>query len=165
MSRSLLEQLADQPPPEYVVVADVKAANTPGGTFTSGAWRTRDLNTLLVNPQGLASVAANQFTLAPGDWTIFVSAPANSVGRNQLRLLNVTTGDTEIATSMSGNAATALNTFTVWLVARAAFVVPTTFRVEHQGVVTANTIGFGGAANLGVNEMYTVVEAVRTRIA
>lgn len=28
-----------------VILQDQKAQNTDGGTFTSGAWRTRDLNT------------------------------------------------------------------------------------------------------------------------
>ena len=29
----------------YAIIADQKTQNTAGGTFTSGAWRTRDLNT------------------------------------------------------------------------------------------------------------------------
>ena len=29
----------------YAIIADQKAQNTAGGTFTSGAWRTRDLQT------------------------------------------------------------------------------------------------------------------------
>ena len=32
----------------YAIICDQKANDTDGGTFTSGAWRTRDLNTCLL---------------------------------------------------------------------------------------------------------------------
>ena len=34
----------------YAIIADQKAQNTPGGTFTAGAWRTRDLQTEVADP-------------------------------------------------------------------------------------------------------------------
>ncbi len=48
----------------YAIIADHKAQNTAGGTFTSGAWRTRDLNTEITDPDGIVSIASDQFTLA-----------------------------------------------------------------------------------------------------
>lgn len=38
------------------LVEDQKAQNTAGGTFTSGAWRTRDLNTIVSDPDNIISI-------------------------------------------------------------------------------------------------------------
>ena len=48
----------------YAVICDQKSNNTDGGTFTSGAWRTRDLNTELCEAEGLVSSSSNQFALS-----------------------------------------------------------------------------------------------------
>ncbi|SVB60040.1 uncharacterized protein METZ01_LOCUS212894, partial [marine metagenome] len=45
----------------YAIIADQKAQNTAGGTFTSGAWRTRDLNTEITDPDGIVSISSNEF--------------------------------------------------------------------------------------------------------
>ncbi len=55
---------------QMVVVVDEKAANTSGGTFTSGAWQTRTLNTLTVNDDGIASLSDDQITLPAGTYEI-----------------------------------------------------------------------------------------------
>ena len=34
---------------KYAIIADQKSSNTAGGTFTSGAWRVRDLNLSLIH--------------------------------------------------------------------------------------------------------------------
>mgnify|MGYP007000107383 len=39
----------------YAIIADVKASNGNGGTFTTGDWRTRDLNTEISDPDGIVS--------------------------------------------------------------------------------------------------------------
>ena len=53
----------------YAVVCDQKANNTDGGTFSNGAWRTRDLNREVCDDDGIVTVANNKFTL--GGWNIF----------------------------------------------------------------------------------------------
>ena len=45
----------------YVVVKDVKSTGAEGGTFTSGDWRTRDLNTVEGNSD-LVTLPSNAFT-------------------------------------------------------------------------------------------------------
>jgi hypothetical protein len=42
---------------------DSKAQNTAGGTFTSGADRTRDLNLIEHDDSHITSISSNQFTL------------------------------------------------------------------------------------------------------
>lgn len=151
---------AAQPFISFVHVEDQKAQNTAGGTFTTGAWRTRDLNTEVSDVDGLASLSLNQLTLAAGIWVIWVSAPANSVGRHQIRLQDLTAGapGTTLKAGSSEAAATALNTFRSVLVYRGAFTSPTVLEVQHQGAVTVNTIGFGSAANFTA-EVYTILKA------
>src|SRR5690606_21247003 len=48
---------------------DVKPSGTAGGTFTSGSWQTRDLNTI-EGDSSFVSLASNQFTLQPGTYHI-----------------------------------------------------------------------------------------------
>jgi hypothetical protein len=73
------------------IMEDQKASGINGGTFTSGAWRTRDLNTEVRDHYGLTSLAANQFTPTVAGWVEW-SAPACKIGVHQSRLFNVTDG-------------------------------------------------------------------------
>ena len=38
----------------HAIICDQKAGGTAGGTFTEGAWRTRDLNTEITDADGIA---------------------------------------------------------------------------------------------------------------
>ena len=48
----------------YALIADQKAQGTISGSFTSGDWRTRDLNTELSDADDIVSISSNQFTLS-----------------------------------------------------------------------------------------------------
>ncbi|MDP6587776.1 MAG: hypothetical protein QF535_24235, partial [Anaerolineales bacterium] len=74
----------------YAIIADQKTQNTAGGTFTSGAWRTRDLNTEIADPDGIVSISSNQFTLGAGSYLIRWGCPSYAVQRQQSRLYNTT---------------------------------------------------------------------------
>ena len=54
---------------------------TNGGTFTSGAFRTRDSNTEVADPDNIVSISSNQFTLGAGNYLIEASAPAYKSGK------------------------------------------------------------------------------------
>ncbi len=71
-------------------IRDEKAQNTGGGTFTSGAWRIRDLNTVKTNEIVGASLAANQITLPAGTYDIEWSAPGNACDLHQSKLYDIT---------------------------------------------------------------------------
>jgi len=75
--------------PLPIVLADEKPRGTHCGTFTHGAWRTRDLQTI-VDPfglvaAGLVALGNNRITLAPGKWILDARAPAINVGHHQCR--------------------------------------------------------------------------------
>jgi hypothetical protein len=75
-------------------VKDEKASGTAGGTFTSGAWQTRTLNTTSTNTMSGASLASNQITLPAGTFKAFYTGTAYQTAQNQTRLQNITDGST-----------------------------------------------------------------------
>ena len=141
----------------YAIIADQKAQNTDGGTFTSGAWRTRDLNTEIADPDGIVSISSNQFTLGAGSYLIRWSAPSYATARHQTQLYNVTT-TSAVAVGASSFTANADNVSTLSTgSARVVLTGNTIFEVQHRCQTTVATVGFGAGANFGV-EQFTAVE-------
>ena len=132
----------------YAIIADVKASNGDGGTFTTGAWRTRDLNTELSDEDSIVSISSNQFTLAAGSYLIIFSAPALRVNSHQLRLYNITSsaavqsGNVEYAASGSGKAGNTANGS-----ARVVISSSTVFEIQHRGGYTQSSYGFGAGTS------------------
>ncbi len=81
--RDNLDYLKDQWS-EYVHVRDQKSNSTHGGTFTSGAYRQRDLNQVVSNPSSLGSLASNELTLPAGTYFAIAWAPAYRVDGHKL---------------------------------------------------------------------------------
>lgn len=139
------------------IIEDQKAQNTDGGTFTSGADRTRVLNTLTYNRNTVvSSLASNQFTLPAGSWIINWCAPAYTVDRHQSFLYDITAGaevrrgSSEVAgaTGQGSNASTGM-----------ARVTPSgnnVYEIRHRCQSSVLTQGFGTAGNFGI-EVYTRV--------
>lgn len=142
-------------------LSDTKAQNTAGGTATTGSWFTRVLNTEDFDPNSIVSLAANEFTLAAGEYLIRWSAPALRVGAYQTRLYNVTGaavilyGSTEFSSSGAEYAATRSHG-----VARINISAATAYRIEQYVNTTQVTNGLGAAGNIA-NEVYTLVEIER----
>lgn len=143
----------------YAIICDQKASTTDGGTFTSGAWQTRDLNTEIADPDGIVSIASNQFTLSAGSYLIEAAAPAFGVNQHQLRLYNATTstagqvGMSVYARSTSGD----VNGETAFLSVRVTITGNTAFEIQDQCKNTRATTGFGVATDWG-DEIYTIVK-------
>jgi hypothetical protein len=64
---------------EFLHIQDRKASGSGGGTFTSGAFRTRDLNSVMTNTITGASLSTNRITLPIGTYFIEAMAPAQKV--------------------------------------------------------------------------------------
>lgn len=62
-----------------VIIEDRKSSGTAGGTFSSGDWRVRTLNTIVYNNGVLESLSSNRFKLPAGTYIIDWEAPANDV--------------------------------------------------------------------------------------
>lgn len=86
-----------------LIVKDVKISGTAAGTFSSGAWRTRDLNTVDRNEISGAVLASNQITLPAGRYTVEAYATAADGGSGTLHqaILYDTTGAAELVVGLS----------------------------------------------------------------
>lgn len=138
------------------IVYDSKASGTDGGTFTSGSWITRDLNTS-AGSCAFLSLAANQMTLAAGTYKIYASAPAREVDQHRIKVYNVTDavditplGSSELVGSTS--VAQTVSTANVYFSIAASKAI----EIRHQCTSTTLTFGLGRANNFGA-ETYTQV--------
>ena len=143
----------------YAVIADQKSQGTAGGTPpNTTAYNTRDLNTILTDPDTIVSISSNQFTLQAGTYLINASAPAYQAQRNQILIYNVTdstviavgTSEYQDSTEPVQTRSFAKNKTTI----SGAKV----FEVRHRITNAVSTYGFGVDANMGQAEIYTIVE-------
>jgi len=145
---------------KYVIIKDLKADTVSGGTFTLGAWRTRDLNTINTNITGV-SLAANQFTLPAGTYKILGVAPAYAVDNHKALLYNVSDASNEIlGSSTYGSNSDLVQASSI---IEGVFTIANTkiFEIRHRCTTTRATNGFGLACSLGVGEVYTQVEIIK----
>jgi hypothetical protein len=144
----------------YAVICDQKTQDTDAGTFSNGAWRTRDLNTEILDPDGIVTISSNQFTLAAGSYLIEWLAPAVRVGPHKARLYDVT-GDASV--QIGPNAFTSTDGGDATFAFGSARVTPAssnTYRIEHR-CEDGSALGysFGYRTNFpSTPEIYTVVK-------
>ena len=145
-------------PNGVLIVCDEKAAGTEGGTFTTGAWRTRTLNTIRAHGIPGASLAADQITLPAGVYYADFSAPAGVVGHHQTRLRDITNGLTLVV----GTTEYSWTTDSTWTrsIGRGRFFLSAAAVIElqHNCSVTKAANGMGNAANLGEVEVYAEIK-------
>ena len=141
----------------YAVICDQKASGTNGGSFTSGDWRTRDLNTELADADGIVSISSNQFTLGAGTYLIKWTCPSLRVNANQSRLYNATTAaEVSVGQSNYADSTNAVQNISVGS-ARVDLSGNTAFEIQHRCASTFTGDGFGTATSFGVC-IFTVVE-------
>ena len=151
------------PATNYFLATDTKPFSTAGGTFTSGAWRTRDLNTVGSNSITGASLSSNQITLPAGTYKVNAQAPACYVDHNQIMLWNVTdtaeliAGTPQIAPASGG-------AFNAWsyLVGEFDISGATVIELQHRCLTTKATDGFGIANNFSISNIYAIIEIWKT---
>ena len=145
----------------YAIICDQKTQDTDGGTFSSGAWQTRDLNHTIADPDNIVTIPASEdgFILQAGSYFIEVIAPSFGTNANVARLYNVTADSvTEYGSqSYSRSASGDLGESKSFVYARVTITGATTFRVEHRCSTSRTTNGFGVGHNFGP-EKYTVVK-------
>ena len=139
-------------------VQDQQAATTNGGTFTTGAWRTRVLNTAITNEITGASLASNQITLPAGTFYCDASAPAFEVDNHKAKLYNITTSaDILIGTTENANNAVAV-TNRSFVSGRFTLAAASVIELQHNCQSTKATTGFGLALGFSVVEVYSDIK-------
>ena len=142
-------------------VRDEKANNTAAGTFTSGAWRTRELNTIKTNEITGASLSSNQITLPTGTYYIKALVPAFNVSRHQAVLYNTTDSSFDlIGTSEFVSGGTGLSRS--FVNGRFTISAQKTFELQHQCETTDGGNGLGVKSTFGQVCVYAEVQIWRT---
>jgi len=140
-------------------VRDEKANNTDGGTFTSGAWRTRDLNTIKTNEITGASLSSNQITLPSGTYYIDAFAPVYNAARHQTALYNITDSAFQIIGTSEYIIGSVNKSF---VKGRFTISAQKTFELQHQCTTTESGDGLGVKTNFSQVCVYSEVQIWRT---
>lgn len=145
--------------PKYAKISDAQTGGVAGGTFTSGANRTRVLNTVDIDSQSILSLSSNQFTLQAGTYRIHASAPAFFVINHQAILYNITNSAVVLIGTSEYSSATNTDGVMTRSIVCGEFTIATakTFEIQHRCSATKTTDGLGVAAGMN-SEVYTVVE-------
>ena len=148
-------------------LVDEKADTTAGGTFTSGSWQHRDLQTEYYDTIGM-TFGTNTFIFpdAVGTYYIDWSCPAMTVVGHQSRLYNITDAAVvKYGTSSRSMLNAAYNdAWTVSLSYGSALVslsATATFKIEHRCSTTRATYGLGDNVDFGGVELYTTVKILQ----
>lgn len=154
---SYLKALGDQWA-GYIHIRDEKAQNIAGGTFTAGAWRTRDLTIIVSDPSSLVSLGSHQITInAAGTFRYWISVPCFYGDSHQGRLYNVSdTAVEKLGTVGRINTANPDQTRS-FIYGAMVLAGSKVFEVQHWCTRTQATNGFGFAGNIDT-EVYTEVE-------
>jgi hypothetical protein len=133
--------------PSVATICDQKEYDVGGGTFTLGAWRTRDINTEISDIDDIVSISSNQFTLQAGTYTIDWSAPAFTVDDHASRLYNVTDGTVQqYGTAVFSNDGASYATSTSKGSDTFTIASAKVFEVQHRSSKTSSAPnGFGRA--------------------
>jgi hypothetical protein len=140
-------------------VRDEKSANTAGGAFTSGDWRTRTLNTVMTNEISGASLSSNQVTLPSGTYYVHAGARGYTVNVNKLKWYNTSdSSDVLIGDQARSDSSANANAF-VSVMGRFTISAQKTFELQHRCETTrSDANGYGPAANFGVVEVFANVQ-------
>lgn len=142
----------------YVKLIGFKASGSDGGDFTSGDWRTRELNSESADTGGICTLSSNQFTLAAGTYYMQASAPAFKVNGHLVRLYNVTDAATiEIGTAEVTAAGNDVQTRS-YLNVRFDIGASKALELQHICETTRNSDGLGNGASFGTNNIFASVE-------
>ena len=75
-------------------VHDSGDATTYFGAYTTGDWRTRDIDTEISDEDGIVTISSNQFTLQAGNYFIRFACSMYHINKHATRLQNITDGTT-----------------------------------------------------------------------
>jgi hypothetical protein len=146
------------------IFRDEKTNGTDGGTFTSGSYQTRTLNTTQTNGISGCSLSSNQITLPAGTYYIQAQAPtAGKLDTHKARFQNITDSTTAILgqnaeSSSVSSAEPGVDAFVEGVFTIAA---QKTFELQHRCSLTEPTYGFGIACSFGDAEVYSTITIIK----
>jgi hypothetical protein len=146
---------------DIAIFNETQASGTAGGTFTSGSYVKRTLNTTVVNNITGCSIASSVITLPAGSYQVLATAPAGAVNDHKIRIQN-TTATTTIAI---GGSTSAQATDNVWNTSQVqtyfTLSVSSTIELQHRCQTTKNSNGLGIQTSFGDSEIYSQITIIR----
>lgn len=144
-------------PPKTITIVDSKGPTEHGGTFTAGAWQTRDLNTIrdVTNKPDWVSLGSNQVTLNKGRYYLRASAPARYVNEHAARWYKLSPSPAEnIFSGSREDSYNASGTGNYRSFVAGYFEVAddnSQYELQHRCQTTRSSYGFGiGSVDIGV---------------
>ena len=141
----------------YAVLMDKRSEGQDGGTFTSGQWQVRDLNTEYYDPDGIVTLSSNIFVLQAGYYFIRFSATAHRVGTHKCVLFRESGTDTIFGVGRSERLVRdggSNRSEGVW---RGQISGTVNLQIRHRCSSTRDNDGLGKASTAD-EELYTIVE-------
>lgn len=150
--------------PKVAFLKDLKTSGTDGGTFTSGSFITRDLNTI-EGDVSFVSLSANRFTLSAGEYIIEASAPAYRVAMNRIILKNINDDTNDIigSSEYSRIDLSAEGTNRSHLLGKISIGSSKQFEIQHRCFSTLANFGLGNRTGFGLPEVFTQVKITKLR--
>jgi len=140
---------------------DEKSNGTGGGSFTSGAWRTRTLQTTKGNTISGCSLSSNQIVLPAGTYNVQAAAcVVGTVNSHQLKIYNIT-DSADILLGLTHYAPTDDVGDTAHLKGSFTLAAQKTIELQHRAQTTKNTYGFGIQASFGNAEVYAAITIIK----
>ena len=136
---------------------ETQASGTAGGTFTSGSYVKRTLNTTVVNQITGCTLTSSVIALPAGSYFVTAVAPAKKVNEHKIRLRN-TTDSTDIAIG-SSEVTDATNFVQTVSQLHTFFTLTATKNIElqHRCATTRAADGLGENTSFGDNEIYSQI--------
>jgi hypothetical protein len=145
-------------PAAFLHIRDEKAASTQGGTFTNGAWRTRDLNTVKTNTITGASLSSNQITLPAGTYFIQGYPTSFRVEGNISRIYNITdSSQVSLGVNNHSGSSTTGSQGTSTVSCMVTITGTKVFELQHYSQSTVASVGFGIRNETGQGEVYSEI--------
>jgi hypothetical protein len=137
----------------------MRPPNILGGTFESGKWITRTLNTF-PSKHNFCTVTNNQFILNPGIYNVIIQGSVYGVLGHKMRLQNITDNYTETYSTNgyadSGDVAI-IESFL-------ELSEETRYEVQHICQKTIDDVGFGKPVGFNEPEIYCKVTIHNTKM-
>ncbi len=141
----------------YALLANVHTASSANlGAFTSGDWRTRDINTKLADPDSIVTLSSNQFTLQAGSYLIKYTCVAYGINRHAVRLRNITDSSSAGQVLAIYLNAGVKDMFPTMGAARVVISGAKVFEIQGQAETTKSDNGFGFTMITGPSETVQV---------
>ena len=139
-------------PISVAIVAEQTSSGTDGGTFNSGSWEKRGINTEISDPDSIVSIGGdNKITLSAGLYFFQYMAIAYKTSLHQTRLYDTTGGaQVSLGSSMYGSTGESVQTASIGFGLHQP-ASSNVYELLHRCSATSTTNGRGVANNWGTN--------------